>query len=398
MNCKKQWSKKRSISLLCGRSNSRYKEIHQNLLQLNLFHKLSSFNTRKYDSRDYFAALEYASMNQISIKQACLMKRFLGSRYPSPEQVMKCCREISPEVMTNFVNTALQSQFNALPKKIQQQFKKSRILIIDFHQDCYYGNKANPYVRKGRVKKSTNLFYEYLTADLYCKNGCFTIALYHRIPGESMFSLTKKLLEHVEKIISIKTVLFDGEFAIVDILNLLLHKEMNFLGRKSKSKKVKEHVNMHYSSSNGNIHRKWRPIELRSKRSSCKAVNVEICPQNLHGDMKFMVKSPKWRITPEYAEKIYGKRFNIETGYRDKHKFQVFTCTKILSTRLLIFLMATLLWNCWQSFLIWIRTLKSYTIKLPREIQVQITANWFKLLLRNMFLLYKNYKHPMEEI
>ena len=387
MNYKKGWSKERRIAVLCGRSNSRYKVIHQSLLDLNLFHQLSSFNTRKYNSREYFAALEHASINHLSIKQACLLKKFQGSRYPSPEQVMKCCREISPEAMTSFVNTALQSQFNALPKKIQQQLKKSATLLIDFHQDCYYGNKTNPHVRKGRVKKSTNLFYEYLTADLYCKNGCFTVALFHRNPGENMFSLTKKLLEHVEKFISLKTVLFDGEFAIIDILTLLLHKDVNFLGRKSKSKRVKEHVTMHSKRSNGKIDRKWRPIELRSKRSCSKTVSVEICPQNLHGDMKFMVKSPRWAITPEYAEKFYGKRFNIETGYRDKHKFHLFTCTKILSTRLLAFLMATLLWNCWQSFLIWIRALKIYTRNLPREFQVQTTANWFKIFLRNMFLL-----------
>ncbi|TXT59720.1 MAG: hypothetical protein BAJALOKI1v1_1380012 [Promethearchaeota archaeon] len=50
-----------------------------------------------------------------------------------------------------------------------------------------------------------------------------------------------------------------------------------------------------------------------------------------------LVKSIGWTITPYYADKLYGKRFGIETGYRDKHKYQIFTCTKILSTRHMFF-------------------------------------------------------------
>ena len=398
MNTNIKWSQRRKAQFISAKSNSHYKEIHQKLLNLNLFKHLPSFNTRKYDSREYFTVLEQASIYRMSIKQTCLMQRFLGRWYPSPEQVMKCCREISSERMANFVNSALKLQFNALPKKIQQQLYKSRILIIDFHQDCYYGNKTNPHVKKSRVKKSTNLFYEYLTADLYCKNGCFTIALFHRTPGECIFSLMKKLLEHVQKIISIKTILFDGEFATLDILQLLIQKGIKFLGRKSRTDVVKVHIDKYYQNSKWINNRKWRPIRLHSWKSICKNLNVEICPQNIHGVMKFMVKSPGWDIKPEYAEKLYRKRFNIETGYRDKHKFQLFTCTKILSTRLLVFLMATLLWNCWQCFLIWLRSLKSYTRYLPREFQIQISANWFKNFLGKIFHDSQNFTYSKEGI
>lgn len=383
MNYKKSWSKKKRAKLLCSRNKHRYKEIRQKLVSLNVLKKLSAFTTKKYDSQEYFAAFEHASLYQISIKQACLMERLRGRWCPSPEQVMKCCRNTTPEIMTNFINATLRAQLNALPKKIQQQLKKSGTLIIDFHQDCYYGDQNNPHVRKSKAKKSTNLFYEYLTADLYCNTGCFTIAILHRTPGEGIFSLTKTLLEHVEKVISLKVVLFDGEFPTVDVLNLLLRKGLKFLGRKSRTKLVKEHLNNFYGAPNWEKERQWRSIELRSKSSKSKKVCVEVCPQNVHGEMKVLVKSPGWSITPKYADKLYGKRFSIETGYRDKHKFQVFTCTKILSTRLLFFLIAALQWNCWQGFLIWIRSLKTYSKDLPREFLIQISANWFKFYLRN---------------
>ena len=120
MNYKKGWSKKRRVKQLYHRNNSRYKEIRQRLLNLNILKNLSAFNTRKYDSKEYFAALKYALLHQISIKQACLMERFQGRKCPSSKQVMKCCRNISLELMKNFINFALKTQFNALPKKIQQ--------------------------------------------------------------------------------------------------------------------------------------------------------------------------------------------------------------------------------------------------------------------------------------
>ena len=107
MKYQKRWSKKRRMTLLYSRNHSRYTQVHQSLLNLNLFKKLSAFNTRKYDPQDYFAVFEHASLHQISIKQACLMERLQGRKCPSPEQVMKCCRETSPEMMTLFINSAL---------------------------------------------------------------------------------------------------------------------------------------------------------------------------------------------------------------------------------------------------------------------------------------------------
>ena len=118
MKYKKDGAKKRRTTLLCSTNNSRYKEIRQRLLNLNLLKELSVINTRKYDSQEYFTVLEKASIYQLSIKQTCLMERLQGKNWPSPEQVMKCCREMSPEMMTSFINSALKAQFNALPQKI----------------------------------------------------------------------------------------------------------------------------------------------------------------------------------------------------------------------------------------------------------------------------------------
>ena len=396
MTSKKKWSKNRRVSELLVRKNGKYNEIRQSLLSLNILGELPAFNTRQYSPKHYHILLERASIEQMSIKQTCLMEKFQGRKCPSPEQVMKCCRATTPEKMTNFVNLALKSQFNALPKSIQQQFKKSGILIIDFHQDCYYGDRSNPHVRRSKTKKSTNLFYEYLTADLYSKLGCFTISLLHRPLGTTIISLVTQLLKHVKSVIPLKIVLFDGEFATIDVIKLFKQEGLKFLGRKKRSPRIVKHLQEYIRRSNWKKHRMWHQVEMLSRKKRKKTVIVDICPQDVYGTIKALVKSPGWNITPAYADILYKKRFQIETGYRDKHKFQLFTCTKILSTRLLAFLMAILLWNCWQCYLIWIRALKIYSKDLPRDFQVQISANWFKFYLKNIFQLYEHYTNQKE--
>lgn len=376
--------KRRTTRILSGHP-TRLKKIHRILYNLDPLHSIPGFTTKKYSSIEYFIAFEQASLRQQSIKQSSLMARAKGRKSPSPEQLMKCCRTVSAEDMTAYVNYALGMQFKALPQNIRQQLIKSGILIIDFHQDCYYGKKDNPHVRTSRTKKSANLFYEYLTADIYCKNGSFTIAVLHRSKGRTLFTLTKELIEYVKRVFTPKSIIFDGEFAVLDILTYFESQGFHYLGRKSQTLLVKAHKNRYYSGSNWEQGRQWREIELRSKKGHTKRISTDICPQNVHGKMKFLIKSPKWNITLRYADKLYSKRFNIETGYRDKHKFQIFTCTKILSTRLLFFLIAILEWNCWQAVLIWVRALKSYSKDLPRIVLMQLALNWTKSIVYESF-------------
>ena len=78
----RKWSKKRRVSEILARKNSKYDTLRKRFLSLNLFNKLPAFTTRKYHSKEYQAVFEYASLEQISIKQACLIERFRGRKCP----------------------------------------------------------------------------------------------------------------------------------------------------------------------------------------------------------------------------------------------------------------------------------------------------------------------------
>ena len=261
------------------RNHPYFMTLHQDLVHLDLLGELPAFTTKKYQSYEYFKMFEYASLHNISLKQGCIISRFQQQRVPSPEQIMKCCRKISSEEMIHFINKALARQFTNLPKSVQQQLLQSSIIFIDFHQDYYYGNSNNPHVKKGRLKRSTTYFYEYLTADIYSKNGSFTIAILHRTPHERIISLIRNLISYIETILPPKIIIFDGEFANIDVLVLLKEKGIKFLARKSRTQNVKKHLEKYYSSSNWEKRRKWRSIEFQSWRSKTKAILVDICPR-----------------------------------------------------------------------------------------------------------------------
>ena len=51
---------------------------------------------------------------------------------------------------------------------------------------------------------------------------------------------------------------------------------------------------------------------------------------------KAIIKDIEWHLTIHSAEEIYGKRFNIESGFRDTHLFQPRTNTSNISVRLML--------------------------------------------------------------
>ncbi|TXT53155.1 MAG: hypothetical protein BAJALOKI1v1_2740001, partial [Promethearchaeota archaeon] len=174
----------------------------------------------------------------------------------------------------------------------------------------------------------------------------------HRSTQRTIKSLVEQLLTQIEKIITPRVIIFDGEFSSVATLAFLTQKNIKFIARKSRSPAIKAHLVSHYSMPDWERFQAWHLVRLTSWRSRVKSMDVDVCPHNVNGTMKTLIKSPEWKITPQYAESLYAKRFNIETGYRTKHHFHAFTCTKSLSTRLLLFFVAAFLWNCWQAFLI----------------------------------------------
>lgn len=282
---------------------------------------------------------------------ACTYYRAIIIPCPSPELLLKRCREKDLGQIEIHLNHTLEQQFRDLPGKIRRKFRKRGTVIIDFHVDPYNGNPNNPHVTTGKVKRSTSLGYSYLTAELYSLRGKQTIVVVFRRPGESPPDLFWDLFTRIEFILLPKLFLFDGEFAIVRILKELQVRAISFIARKSLSPRLKSLALAYSLTDQWERLRTFRAITFLDYTKTHEAT-VQVTFQRVRGKMKPLVASSFLSLAPEEADRLYRQHFAIETGYRDKHPFQARTCSSHLSVRLLLFLFAILLWNLWQAFLL----------------------------------------------
>ena len=142
----------------------------------------------------------------------------------------------------------------------------------------------------------------------------------------------------------------DGEFPTVRVLRKLEEMNIACIARKIMTPRVKTALAPYTREEPHNWQREWHKVDLRDSWIKKLSVPIEVTPQLVNGKVKALMKTPFLDITPTQADKLYKLRFNIETGYRDKHLFQPQTCSVNLSTRLFLFLIAIYYWNIWQLF------------------------------------------------
>jgi hypothetical protein len=172
-----------------------------------------------------------------------------------------------------------------------------------------------------------------------------------RRPGEALFDLFWDLLTWVEFLLPPKLLLFDGEFATVEILASLQEKGYPYIARLAITPRVRPLALAYVLTDEWETKRKFHGLTLLDKTKT-KEVTVHVTFQRVQTQMKALTISPLLDLTPQEAEQQYGRRFGIETGYRDKHLLQGRTTSKALAVRLVLLGMAWMLWNLWRVFLL----------------------------------------------
>ena len=315
----------------------------------NPLNEAESFTTRDFNHVQFWRPLELAAIENWSITGASLYYRSLGMTIPSSETILNCCHQEGDDQMEIQLNHTLEKFFLDLPSKLRRRFRQLGVIIIDVHEDPYYGTPDNPNVRGIKSKRSARLAYCYLTADLYTPMGKLTIALVLWRPGERLETVFGDLLIRIEFILTPKLIIFDGGFTSVNIMNSLLQKSISFVGRLRVSYRIRPLALAYSLTDNWEESRQWHAMTLRANEKKPE-ITVHVTFQRVHTEMKALVISPDLDWTPEEAEQWYGKRFNIDTGYRDKHQFQARTSSKALAVRYLILLFAYIFWNLCQIF------------------------------------------------
>jgi hypothetical protein len=157
-------------------------------------------------------------------------------------------------------------------------------------------------------------------------------------------------MARVELILTPKLLLFDGEFAQVQILAALHETGYPYVARKSITPRLRPLALAYALTDDWERHQRVHPIKVLDRTKTVE-ITIHVGFHRVRGKMKALVISPLLKLTPKEAERVYGRRFGIETGYRDKHLLQARTTSKHMAVRWVLFGMACMLWNLWRTFL-----------------------------------------------
>ena len=131
---------------------------------------------------------------------------------------------------------------------------------------------------------------------------------------------------------------FDGEFPTIDVLRFFHQKQLHFLGRFPARGDFKQIMNNAGDSPEAKAKRFWIQTCITSKKNE--DAFFEVTWEWTPGGPKLLIKDIGWNLTIHAAEVIYGKRFNIESGFRDMHLFQPHTNSSNISVRLMLIFIA----------------------------------------------------------
>jgi len=355
-----------------------YKKLRTRWAKRNHLNELEMFNTKQYRAKSFMKPLELASTANMSISTACTCYRVAGHDVVSAELLLKQCRDERWEDMEIHVNHALEEQFRGLPAAIRREFRRRGVVIVDFHDDPYYGSRDNPFTVPIARRKGTTRAYSYMTADLWSPRGTVTVAVRPRHRSESTADMFWDLWARVNFILRPKLLLMDGEFAIVDILDGLQKNDVPFIARMPITYRVRPFAVAYELTDNWERLRKFHQLKIRDKPRR-KEITITITFHHTPKGMKGLVLAPCLVTTPIKVEELYRKRFSIETGYRDKHLFQARTSTNNLSIRLLLHVMAVMLWNIWRVFTMALKSTSKK--KIPRFKHYRLQLRVVKLFL-----------------
>jgi hypothetical protein len=130
-----------------------------------------------------------------------------------------------------------------------------------------------------------------LTADLLAPRGQQTIAVVHRLPGESIFDLFWDLMARVELVLTPKLLLFDGELAQVQILAALQEKGYPYVARKSITRRLRPLALAYALTDDWERHQRVHPIKLLDHTKTVETT-VHVGFHRVRGKMKVLVISP----------------------------------------------------------------------------------------------------------
>ncbi|MCX6817662.1 MAG: transposase [Candidatus Aenigmarchaeota archaeon] len=215
-------------------------------------------------------------------------------------------------------------------------------LAIDYHDWLYYGDKTDKMVVGGEYKLGTCKRFRFVTIKIAEKYGDFTLLALPVGVFTNEREAVKTLIEYAKNKVDARYFYVDRGFYSAKFISLFDEMGIKYLMPGVKTKRVLRI--MKRSSPPAVVE-----MKLRSNDDKYLARTKLVVKRDHEGkDVAFITNLPTLMLYTANLFRLYGKRWNIETGYRvKKHEFRPNTTSKNHKIRCFYFMFSTLLYNLW---------------------------------------------------
>jgi len=224
-----------------------------------------------------------------------------------------------------------------LPRRLR---RRGVPLAIDIHRRPYYGDHDHTTgVTGAQSENGTNWFWSYATAVSLLPGARHTLALTVVGPDDTLTAVVERLLAQVNwSGIAVRYVLLDRAFCAVGVINALVRRNMRFivpLVRRAGA------ARFFVGGCRG-----WHEYTLRARRrrEGTARVRVAVVPDT--GRASVFACSAGWRTAAQVAL-VYGRRFGIESSYRQLGECLAVTTSRDVVYRLLLVGVSLLIRSWW---------------------------------------------------
>jgi hypothetical protein len=233
------------------------------------------------------------------------------------------------------------------------------IVLLDGHDDLYYGKRRNREGRKVKVggtkpTRGASYAFKYLTAKRLNGEVVYTCPLFSGVVLDNSI----KIIEELKSSYTILYVIGDGAFPSSILIDYLKSIGLHFVFRYPSTSKLRSR-RMRY-----NVLKKYTTTYKAPymKRRGTIPVDFYICKyqgmRDKNGKRKDFYIITDQKISARRLRKFLKNRWDIESGFREIEKLTIFTTTRDYILRFFFHVVACIIYN------FWIQVRKQFSLRL----------------------------------
>jgi putative transposase len=317
------------------------------ILNANPFQIQNATNCR-YTPKKLMHLLAYASLERHTIESTCTLFN-MKERTPCASALRNALAHHTPAKIDALVNDYLVTTLKKVKRFASATHKRPSTVVIDFHDDPYYGKAESPYVVRGKHTRGTNSFFRYATVSLIEHGVNYTLGMRSVENTATRCEILKELITHAKKLVNVKVVLADAAFYTLEVMTFLDQEGITCIIRGSKTKGVTPLMENCENELTTEGAYKVMPYVMKSHARK-RSAQVQLIVYRQQATLRVLAVNNRCELKARDCIRLYKKRFSIETSYRMKHVVKAWTTSKKPVLRTVLFGMSCLVYTFWALY------------------------------------------------